>query len=352
MRLRKHLFAAATLLLAGAAVAQPPGGGFEPPPFLPPGDAGAFGLPPAGAFENRDGFAAAATSLLAEPEAIKSLYQFRYVADVRWDGEQIVRRVRLSHDDAKAFDDNALAAFRAAITEGRLDWYPGPPADVETWAQWSYYADQLALWDQYVERKMFGSGIKAECSVADVKWPGDPAGKEEGAQQRFVSQEGTVNRLVEKTQNRSLDSQLGDFFSTGQQGGEAGPREFPPSQMDAQAEALYNCLSEGVRSIEDRQYRSMIELDSRLAEREIARNAYKEWREDQSKTMEALVKDWARKYDGDVAVIEGVRYELFRPGKVPKAVMRGANVVESEGRLTPYDVLDEDGILRKPDSLR
>lgn len=351
MRLRKHLFAAATMILAGAAIAQPPGG-FEPPAFSPPSDAGAFGFPPAGAFENRDGFAAAATSLLAEPEAIKSLYHFRYVADVRWDGEQIVRRVRLSHDDVKAFDDNALAAFRAAINDGTLEYYPGPPADVEVWAQWGYYADQLALWDQYVNDKMFGSGIDAECGVADVRWPGDPTGEEGEEEQRFVSQEGTVNRLVEQTQNRSLDSQLGDFFSTGDGPGEAAPTEFPPSQMDAQAELLYNCFSDGVKEIEDRQYRFMIDLDERLTERELARIAYQEWRKDQSLSMEAHVKDWARKYDGDVAVIEGVRYELFRPGKVPKAVMRGANVVESEGRLTPFDVLDEDGILRRPDSLR
>ncbi len=356
MRLR-HSLIAAMLLIAPGAFAQPGPGGFEPPPFspppfTPPGDAGGFGFQAPPAFDTGGGgFAAAATSLLAEPEAIKSLFQFRYVSDIRWDGQEIVRRVRLSHDEARSFDENALAAFRAAINEGRLEWYPGPPADVETWAQWSYYADQLALWDKFVNRKMFSSGVPAECSVRDLRWPGDPTG-EQAQQQRFVSQEGSVERLVEKTQNRSLDSQLGDFFTPESAGQQAGPTEFPPSQMDAQAELLYNCHLEGVRAIEERQNRFMVELIDRLTDRQIARAAYQDWREDQQAAMIEMVNDWARQYDGTVAVIEGVRYELFRPGEVPANVMRGANVVESEGRLTPFDVIDEDGILRRPDSLR
>lgn len=370
MRTSHRLFA--SLLLTGIALAAPvtvlaqgePGGGFEPPPetggFTPP-DAGGFTPPDAAPAQAGFGAPAgnALANILSTPEAVKQLYEFRYIEITRWDGSVTVERRSMTTEEAAAFDRERIAGYAQAARNGTLPWYPagnagaqaGPEgagaADPDLFAKWSLYAEQLALWTDYVERFAL-AGKKPTRTLADFKFPGDPTGGEGQEGQNFVSREGSAERLVEKNQFRSMDDQVGDFFTPGG-GNEAGGQQqvaWTHEDLDKQATSLYQAYAQDLKELEEDQLKYLVQLDARLGEREIQRKAYDDWRLDQQFDLQAVVEDWQRRYEGQVSVIDGVRYELYRPGTVPNAVTRGAQIVETNFVLTPYDILNEDGTLK------
>jgi hypothetical protein len=103
-----------------------------------------------------------------------------------------------------------------------------------------------------------------------------------------------------------------------------------------------------LRGMEEEQQAYMVGFEDRLQERQSRRVAYADWQSDQMALIEDFVTDWNRRYNGEVAMIGGVRYELYRPGQVPARVRRETNIVVTDYRLTPYDILTEDGELRTP----
>ncbi len=295
-----------------------------------------------------------ARSLLAEPDAVRQLAYFRFVEEMRWDGKIIVKRKKLSFEESQAFDRERIAYFAEAARNNELPWYPATGADPQIWAEWSHYAEQLALWTDYCKGTLFADS-PTEHGLKDIKFPGDPQPNAQGGSGGGGARGGRAGdefapspeNLVRQNQNKSIDSQAGEFFTfTPADGGNnQGAQNFKPSDMDDQAKTLYNNWIEEVRQIEEDQNKFIASFDARLTERNAARQAYTEWRKDQQVQMMDVVRDWERSYDGQIAVIEGVRYELYKPGNVPRAVPRGAHVVETNHSLTPFDILDENGRL-------
>jgi hypothetical protein len=357
-RLRNICGLATFTALVGLAAAQPqpsdpfapPTGGFQPPApggFTPPTPDPVPASSPFGAN------AAAARSLLAEPDAVRTLSTYRFTEELRWDGKIMVRRNRLSYEEAAAFDRNRVASFIEQMTAGTLAWFPtgSANADKNVWAEWSNYAEQLALWTTYCEQTLFADNPTTH-GLKDIKFPGDPKDDAAGAagEDDFVSKPGTPERLVEQNQRKSIDDQAGDFvdFTPADGGGQGQAASFSPGDMDTQATDLYNNWLKEVRAVEEEQNKTVARYQTGLNERHARRAAYADWRADQRVKMEDVVKDWERSYDDQIATINGVRYELYRPGQVPRAVPRGAHIVETNHSLTPFDIMDENGVLLGP----
>lgn len=281
--------------------------------------------------------------------AATDLYEFRFVQGIRWDGAPIVKREMLTREQTIIFDANKKKQYLDLINAGQLPYYPQDGSgEPNAWADWGYYSEQVGLWGAYVAA-MFFDEVPAECTIQSLRFPGDPTGTEAGQERQFLSQEGTANRLVEQNQGRSMDDQLGSFFSAPPDGNQqGGPTAFPATMMDDQVRLIYQCFLRQVRIIEQEQDEYMIAFDQRLSERQIARIAYDEWRQDREVALRDHVNDWFRRYEGSISVIDGVRYELYRPGQAPGAVTRGARVVESNANITPYDIMNDDGTLKGP----
>lgn len=282
---------------------------------------------------------------------MRTLSTYRFTEELRWDGKIMVRRNRLSYEEAAAFDRDRVAFFIEQMDAGTLDWFPtgSANADKNVWAEWSNYSEQLALWTNYCEQTLFADN-PTEHGLDDIRFPGDPKPTEgAGGERDFVSQEGTPERLIEANQNKSVDDQTAEFFTfTPAGGGQGQASSFSPGDMDKQATDLYNNWLEEVRDIEMKQNKMVASYQANLNERETRRVAYAEWREDQQVKMQDVVKDWERSYNDQIATINGVRYELYRPGQVPRAVPRGAHIVETNHSLTPFDIMDENGVLLGP----
>jgi hypothetical protein len=111
---------------------------------------------------------------------------------------------------------------------------------------------------------------------------------------------------------------------------------------------IYRSYLETLRAYEETQQYFMGQLLKDLDDRKRQRAEYAEWRQEQRDRIIDYVNEWSRRYEGNVVMIAGVRYELYSPGTVPPAAPRGANIVETDYDLTPYDLLNEDGTLRGP----
>lgn len=355
-RLLRCMSLGALLALAGSAAAQGPPSPFDQPPAggQPPAEASSLApAPGAGAAipEQANGSAPAATG--GATEAVLGVSDFRFERTQSYDGQPGVRRVKLSAEDVAAYDDEWVNHFK--------DMAPGGPraADAAAWAQWQYYSDQLQMWSEYMKMYVL-AGNDSSYSFDTIKWPGTPA-PAAGAAGAAGGAGGTgagadpgagytgANQVIARNQNKSMDEQLGDFnpFS-GIGGGNGQAANYPPNTIEDQVKKLYNNWYKEARKLEKTQQRDMTDFSDKIQSRRSQREAYTNWRDERKQLIEDALVEWNRRYTGDVALIGGVRYELYRPGTVPANIPRGTSVVVTDYALTPYDILTDDGKVKEP----
>ncbi|MBX3729703.1 MAG: hypothetical protein KF858_11005 [Candidatus Sumerlaeia bacterium] len=333
----------------GTAVAVPaPSAG--PDPFGPAPGAGAS-FDPFGSTITLD-----LSSDSVNPDGIDQLWDFRYERRLTWDGREVIVRRRLSREDARDYDERRREALVQMASRGELQNYDGV-SDIHSWSIWALYAEQLQMWSEYVDAVVLGGNPSSSDLYSQIKWPGTPAqpgaapgagGQGGGAGAQFA--DARPENLVAANQNRSLDNQVGDFnpfagVGAGMAGGPGG--NFRPDTIIDQIVPLFQEKRDELRTMEERQEEFMLAFEGRLLQRQTQRLAYIDWLDDRRQIVEEFVEDWNRRYSGDVTVIGGVRYELYRPGNVPRNVHKDATVIVTDHRLTPYDILNpEDGTLK------
>ncbi|MDK2970848.1 MAG: hypothetical protein PWP23_603 [Candidatus Sumerlaeota bacterium] len=337
--------------------ADPFGGGGDAAPADPFGGTGGASSTP---FDGGDPFASTSTGGGAEtinPDGIEQLYDFRYERKLTWDGREIVVRRRLLRDEARDYDEARRAEIIDEANNGELANYV-PGSDLQSWSKWVVFAEQLQLYSEYLDQTVLGGNNTGESLYAGVKWPGAPETPDEAGQAGttttagFSDGKGGVDspNMINDAESRSLDSQANDFnpFAGLGAGGTGGASAFSPKTIMDQIVPLYQAKLDQLRTMEKEQEDFMKEFEGRLLSRQTRRLAYVDWLQDRKQLVEEFVEDWNRRYNGDVAVIGGVRYELYRPGNVPRNVHKDATVIVTDYRLTPYDILNpEDGTLKQ-----
>lgn len=291
--------------------------------------------------------AAALPSDQVNPNGIRQLYDFRYEEIRTWDGRDVVVRRRLTRDEATSYDSARIEEFREQAISGNMRGYDG--GDPQAWAEWSYFAEQLKFWSRYVDRTVLAGSDTTDPAWDGVQWPASPQQTPPGQQQGQFGGPPGQQQFNVYNENRSLDNQLGDFspFAGGPAGSAGQGGSFDPETITSQVVQVYETKMNLLREMEDTQEDFLNGLEARITERRARRIAYHDWREDRQRLIEDFVEDWSRRYTGEVAMIGGVRYELYRPGQVPTQVHRDATVIITDYELTPYDILNpEDGTLR------
>jgi hypothetical protein len=284
------------------------------------------------------------TGTMGTGAGITNLYEFRYKKIRRWDQSEVVARQRMTKEEAASFDTKVLTFFQELADNDELPGFSVGVNDSEEWAQWMLYANQLELWSEYCTTiVLIGAEVIFDPEV-DIMWPGDPQDDEEEDTGRAKAPDNIYN------ENRSLDDQLADFNPLPDtRSGSQGNQVIDPEQMNIQAAGIYRDFLISLRDQEEFQRLYMVQLKNDLDRREQRREAYAEWRESLKLQLKDYVEEWARRYDGKIVNIAGVRYELYKPGEVPEKVHRDAHIVETEYGLTPYDLLNEDGTIRLSD---
>lgn len=282
------------------------------------------------------------------PDGISQLYVFVYERIVTWDGREVVVRRQLTRQEYDAFAEARRARFTEQAASGQLENFPSG-ADVLAWGEWTYFAEQLMLWGEYVDRVVFAGrpfpdGIRN--TYSRIQWPGTP----ENLRQLAAGGPQLSDNIINRAEQQTLDEQVADFnpFAGLGAGGQGGQATIPPGAVFEHLTDVYNTLFSELRTMEAEQEEFMEGFEARLLERATRRLAYQDWLDDQRENLLAFVEDWNRRYHGNIAMIAGTRYELYCPGQVPTNLSPGSTVIVTDYRLTPYDILDPDtGRLRE-----
>lgn len=288
------------------------------------------------------------------------LTDFRYDRVQLWDGREVVARRPFTRAEALSFDQTRKDEIRADMLAGRLPGYTPQAGGLglatatapDAWVAWAYYYEQLDMWAEYTEHVGLGGKSAEGPLMDDITWPGvataDAAGGAGVAGGGFgVGGVGLGNE----------GSSLGGFPGGGAIGGFPGGGLISPlgagpggqgnqsvtEKVVGQILGAYERAQDELASLEEDQNTFMQDLLTGIETRADRRNSYKEWREARQQAVEDyLNNDWRRRYDGEVAMVGGVRYELYRPGSEPTTVPRNVRVVISDTmRLTPFDLIDE-----------
>jgi hypothetical protein len=107
-----------------------------------------------------------------------------------------------------------------------------------------------------------------------------------------------------------------------------------------------NYLQKNVRDMDDADLGENLNFWNRLEERRYLRNDYHQWLIDQKEVVGNYTKDWISNREGREVAIEGTIYLISRE-PIENIPRNAVNLVTT--KLTPYDLLNADGTLKKPE---
>lgn len=267
-------------------------------------------------------------------------------------------------------------------------------------AEWTFYYDQYVLWQYYCARVL----LKQEEDLLDPE--GGLAAQEEAdsgtgsagatsarggrqtnpllaqaAQSGPVQSGGSISDILANRPTGGgggqggggiggfIDSSTGDFYA--QRGaastpglGAAGPggnelldqdgKPILRQQFDPQADwarGTYDTeerdrFIDAAQQTEQDLYRSFIEMINRIDEREINNEQYQEWLQTKRQQVFNYAESWRQLSEGDSKMIDDRLYLIT--DEPLEAVPADTINVQRAAQLTPQDLLDAEGTLRKP----
>jgi hypothetical protein len=182
------------------------------------------------------------------------------------------------------------------------------------------------------------------------------------AWEQYVNEEVLILKPGEPTNNYNLDTALQpqELYMAPPAGPGApvpiihfGSRETPvtmklsavkpnsiQSALDQVSRVMEDLASQNAKKDSDRSRKFVANLDVRKERR----FRYREWLNDQTTEIRKMAEDYRRRLAGNEFVIDGVQY-LVSPKPLNNVPLGSRNIVTE--RLTPYDLLDTNGTLKK-----
>jgi len=107
-----------------------------------------------------------------------------------------------------------------------------------------------------------------------------------------------------------------------------------------------NYLQKNARDVDEADLRENLDFWNRLEARRYLRNDYHQWLTDQKEVVAKFTKDWILNREGREVSIDGTLY-LISSEPIENIPRNAVNLVTN--KLTPYDLLNADGTLKKPE---
>ena len=159
--------------------------------------------------------------------------------------------------------------------------------DPQAVAAWTYFWEQLKLWQLYIEERIF---------------------------------------------YRNLAVKAGDMINFEDPGG-------LPTQLTGLLLAFYQQAGE----IDEDKHEEILAYQQRLVNRANLREAYNDWLEGQKELVLEFSGQWLKKMRGEEVTIDGNLY-LISSEPLRRVPRNAVNIVTN--KLTPYDIVNEDGTLK------
>lgn len=200
-----------------------------------------------------------------------------------------------------------------------------PPIDPQAMGEWYYFYQQAIAWERYVNEEVL------------LLKPGEPAdlyelGSALQPQELYMAPQGPnapPSVIHFDTRETPISLRLSAVK----------PGSMQPA-LD-QVSRVMEKLAKGNATKDSDRSRAYV---ARLDARKERRYAYREWLNDQTKEARKIANDYRRRLAGEEFVIDGVQYLVSRERL--SSYPRGSRPIVTE-RLTPYDLLDNDGTLKK-----
>jgi hypothetical protein len=116
--------------------------------------------------------------------------------------------------------------------------------------------------------------------------------------------------------------------------------------LNGSVAVVANYLQKNVREMDDANLGENLNFWNRLEGRRYLRNDYHQWLVDQKEVVGKYTKDWITNREGREVAIEGTIYLISRE-PIESIPHNAVNLVTN--KLTPYDLLNTDGTLKKPE---
>jgi hypothetical protein len=200
-----------------------------------------------------------------------------------------------------------------------------PPIDPQAMGEWYYFDQQAIAWERYINEEVL------------MLKPGEPA--------NFYNLDTAVQPqelyLAPQDPNAPLPIIHFDNKETPimRRLSAVKPASIEPA-LDQLSRTMEDLAAQNAKKDSDRSRVFVANLDARKERR----FRYREWLNDQTTEIHRMAEDYRRRLAGNELVIDGVQYLVSQKplGTVP---LGSRNIVTE--RLTPYDLLDTDGTLKK-----
>ena len=189
--------------------------------------------------------------------------------------------------DIKDQLDAFLDAYNQMLRQPQLSQQP--IEYVIEWAVWQYWYNQASLWEQYVNKEIF----------------------------LRKNYESGVEKL-DFTNRDALNSSLAGVAQE---------------------------INEEARRISEEEHQQNLRFLHRLNLRENRRADYKQWLKDQKEMVVDFAREWQSRVEGRKVSIDGAMY-LLSEEPMESVPTDAVNLVTD--KITPYDLLNADGTLKKP----
>jgi hypothetical protein len=245
---------------------------------------------------------------MATAQTVLDIQGFRY-EEKAIEGVDSVDRVQYPLAEKERLDQEAIAEILTELQEG--GGTPGGPGqmpiymmgeeqmggqpvqqvqegqDPQAVAAWTFFWRQLGLWQQYIEAHIF---------------------------------------------YRNLATKANDVLNFEDPGG-----------LLVQLEALLLALREQAGEIDEETHEGHLAYQQRLVNRANLREAYSVWLNGEKELVLEFARQWLRKMRGEEVTIDGNFY-LISSEPLPRVPRDAVNIVTN--KLTPYDIVNDDGTLK------
>lgn len=215
---------------------------------------------------------------------------------------------------------------------------PSQISDPESQAEWTFYYDQLVLWQYYTDRVVLNN-------PAEVRPPSTSA--EERERQQFVDAINAYEGDLAGIDRADIYSELIQDIPEAETTGFSAATYFDARREFETQEMITALRDEFVRLAqqrEDRARRIFDEMIEIIEARRDDRQNYDDWIQEKSDNLDNFVTAWSEVKDGRLLNF-GQTYYLLTEEPL-EAVPADARSVPVRKTLTPQDLIEEDGNLK------
>jgi hypothetical protein len=227
--------------------------------------------------------------------------------------------------------------------------------DAKAAAEWTFYYDQLVLWQYYCARVLLNDKSDAVLEAATMAAPASAGQQQTGGSASFGG-------LSARDFDTGLAVPPSQIFASRGNAAAPPPPVSATGQAALRAREIFNPLQEYANPASNLKYRDVfidkagvheqelynkfIGMLSAIDQRGVNREKYNQWLAGRQAQILDFAENWRKLREGETVIIDNTLF-LITPEELSVPPLDAINLSRTE-RLTPQDLLNTDGTVKKP----